>query len=734
MDKRDSVLAAVLKVLERFWGPHCQYHPDVDAGGGMFWRGVTLRPDAFDALGLPLAVRSGSIARLHISAGPGGEEEAANTGGLCLRVELEGLELVLAEVEDEDSSRAAAVERQQRLATLEADTRTRMQRLIGSVAAGSLLSQGVMSSLVGHLLDRVAIRMQNVHIRCLGGSSGGTDFVVGVICEVISLAASAEEQGVHQGQPPRKVKDALVQGLCVYWQRGGSEAQAPQESPTPGIQPPEGACKLLHPLEVRAKAVIERLSDGPEGGSAGLQAAGGDWVLREVSVSTSAVHLRAEPAAITDLASLLQNGFPQDCRPALQPPRSCGIIRPSVSFKRGAAAWLQYAQACVTSRIRRQRMALHPEAVAQRVCDLKRYRLLYGILLDASLERSLGREVKEAGGAAGESDSARERTRTRAGAQSFEEELADLECGLPLQAVMALRDACEACRGALPAPAAPTLRTPAAVSPGQPISDGYGATGGTSGKGEEQSACSAGSEQPCRLDKSLGYFWWLPRVLTPLQPLASALTRPGGEDPAGSEAAGSSRGGRDADTFAYWAQVLGVRGQGFVGRCGGGCSRCVTVRVEVGEGTLDLGQGEKKTRAAAPSPGAARESLTVARVEVKGIRFLALTFVGDSSVGAGAGEVARGVKAGGFGGEGGWVHMPRLHGKTAPCFEGKAWVFSTRLRLLKKSPSPLTLVCIPCSHIPRSLESTRCVRDLSRGLSDTPCDGCMEEGVMFLGS
>ena len=80
MDKRDSVLAAVLKVLERFWGPQCQYHPDVDAGGGMFWRGVTLRPDAFDALGLPLAVRSGSIARLHISAGPGGEEEALDLG------------------------------------------------------------------------------------------------------------------------------------------------------------------------------------------------------------------------------------------------------------------------------------------------------------------------------------------------------------------------------------------------------------------------------------------------------------------------------------------------------------------------------------------------------------------------------------------------------------------------------------------------------------------------------
>ena len=110
------------------------------------------------------------------------------------------------------------------------------------------------------------------------------------------------------------------------------------------------------------------------------------------------------------------------------------------------------------------------------------------------------------------------------------------------------------------------------------------------------------------------------------------------------------------------------------------------MRVEVGEGTLELGQGEKKTRGAAPFAGASRESLTVARVEVKGIRFQTLTFIGDSSVGVGEGKAAEGEGAGGFGGGRSWVHMPRLHGKTSPHFEGKAWVISIRSHLLK---SPL---------------------------------------------
>ena len=641
-----KLIESVLNSLETFW--ESPSTPDIDAGG-VLWRGVLLRPAAFDALGLPLAVQSGSISRLHVSAElDGGADAASNASGLRLRVELDGLDLVLAEVDDEDSSRRLSVERHQRLAVLISDTRMRMHRLIGSVIAGSVLSQGPTAMLMGNLLDRVSIKVENVHIRCLGGTAGGgvreqNEFVVGLTCKLMSLDTSAQQSSM----PQTKLKDVLVQGISVYWQRG-ARCQA-EASPAAGEQIPEGACTLLKPLDITATTIIERLGDEPTE-TEGSRPPGRAWILRELVASSSSVHVRAGPEAITDLASLLQQGILEESRAPLQPPRSSGIVRPGVGYRKGAVSWWQYAQACLASRTRRERLALHKEALAQRVSDLKRYKNLYGTLLDAALAASLGQDRKRARGAAGETP------------EALADEISDLECGLPLAAVIALRDACE---DTVARQARADVSTPSSLLtvPGEEHTADAPA-GNVEAPTDPQCAAANGP---------LGYLWWLKDMV--LQHNYAQQ---------GSNVAGTSpptRSDGDAAAPGHVRHLLSRLGFPEVvnGAALGVTGRRVTVRVTNEQGCFELCQDKKRLAASGSAPPGKGQGTfllePVMRVEIKRTCLEMVTFK------SGCGRGVKAVMSADTHRGSGWNHVPSIHGKMPLDTESKAWVFSVRVSL-----------------------------------------------------
>ena len=271
-----KLMATVLKTLERFWESGSQQPQNV--GDGLVWRNVCLKPAAFDGLGLALAVTRGTIARVHVSVVSDGE-----MGGMRLRVELDGIDVILGEVGDDDACRKLSVERQHRLATLFADTRARITRLIGSLAAGSVLSHGVMGQVFGQVLARVSIVVQNAHFRLLGGAADGgsgeencrSQFVLGIVCRLFSVCADGECASVSSF----RAQNVVLEDLSVYWLRGphahtSSAPQPPVSSAQPHELPaaataPIGALVLLQPLHARASLLVERVSHcGPVGDSA----------------------------------------------------------------------------------------------------------------------------------------------------------------------------------------------------------------------------------------------------------------------------------------------------------------------------------------------------------------------------------------------------------------------------------------------------------------------------------
>ena len=116
-----------------------------DEEEGVRWRGVRLKPEAFDHLGLPVAVQHGVVDCVAVSVGAGVGE------GLILRIEIEGVDVELSDVSDEDPARQLVVERSQRQARLRSDTHARLSRLLGSSSAGSVLSHRVLSHLLGQV-------------------------------------------------------------------------------------------------------------------------------------------------------------------------------------------------------------------------------------------------------------------------------------------------------------------------------------------------------------------------------------------------------------------------------------------------------------------------------------------------------------------------------------------------------------------------------------------------------
>ena len=398
------------------------------------------------------------------------------------------MDVWLAEVQEEDVPRRLAVERQHRLAVLLADTRARLARLVGSVAVGSLLSQGVASRVIGQLLARVSFTVRDIHLRVLGGAAdaqgASSEFVLGVVCKLVSLA-SGPPDAVAAGSCARdRIKLLVLDGLSVYWHKAaGAHASSRIEK---GVATaPADTSVLMQPVVIRASMRVVRQGQGLAAGRAG------SWVLADVQVRVGAISVRAEPEAIKDMSCLLRNPSTDESRPPLLPQRASGIARPTVGYKK-AAAWLQYASACIACRTRRERLALHPEAVARRVKDLKRYRLLYAAYLRSSLALFLGEAVGDEGGQAFCA------VASDAGVDQMDE-MADLENGLPLTAIMALRDSCQGALAVAPLDSPfPAPTSPSAGNPG---------IGGVLAAGTRR--------EPLR--EPLGYFWWLPDLFQPLR-------------------------------------------------------------------------------------------------------------------------------------------------------------------------------------------------------------------------
>ncbi len=401
----------------------------------------------------------------------------------------------LAEVQEEDVPRRLAVERQHRLAVLLADTRARLARLVGSVAVGSLLSQGVASHVIGQLLARVSFTVRDIHLRVLGGApdaqGASSEFVLGVVCKLVSLGSGPPDTVAASSCARDRIKLLVLDGLSVYWHKAaGAHASSRQVEKGVAMAPADSSV-LVQPVVIRASMRVLRREQEQAAGRAG------SWVLTDVQVRVGAISVRAEPEAIKDMSCLLRNISTDESRPPLLPQRASGIARPSVGYKK-AAAWLQYASACIACRTRRERLALHPEAIARRVKDLKRYRLLYAAYLRSSLALFLGEAVGDEGGhafCAVASDDCVDQM----------DEMADLENGLPLTAIMALRDSCQGALAVAPLNSPfPAPTSPSAGNPGIGMGIGIG------------DVLPAGTRwEPLR--EPLGYFWWLRDLFQPLR-------------------------------------------------------------------------------------------------------------------------------------------------------------------------------------------------------------------------
>ena len=420
----------------------------------------------------------------------------------------------LAEVQEDDVSRRLAVERQHRLAALLADTRTRIARLVGSVAAGALLSQGVAARVVGQLLARVSITVRDIHLRVLGdaGDGQGTapEFVLGVVCKLVSLGAGPPDTAAGGSCDRDRTKLLVLDGLSVYWHKAAGAHAASRQAEKSDATAPVDALVLVQPVVMQASMRVTR---GEQEQAAAGHAA--SWVLTDVQARLGAISVRTDPEAIRDMSHLFRGPLTDESRPPLLPQRSSGIVRPSVGYKK-AAVWLQYASACIACRSRRERLALHPQALARRVKDLKRYRLLYASHLSSSLALFLGEEQREAvsdevhaGGDAahvgGQASGLGQASGAAADSASVDtmDELADLESGLPLTAIMALRDSCQAHLAVSPRKSFP----PASSLSSRPPDTG------------DMVAAGPGGELP---REPLGYWWWLGDFLLPWRHSARA--------------------------------------------------------------------------------------------------------------------------------------------------------------------------------------------------------------------
>ena len=332
----------------------------------------------------------------------------------------------------------------------------------------------------------------------------------------------------------------------------------------------------------------------------------------QVRARVGPVYVRCDPQALGDLGALHRMAYEwsEEARPPLQPPRSTALQRPSVRYnKKDALPWLRYAVACVQDRRRRERVGLHQQAVKQRVHDMKRYRHLYAAALASALATSLGHEIDDTHT---HMDSHKCGSPPPPSAAAVDEscKLTDLEMGLPLAAIMALRNRCE---------------DQVLVADKMIKTFEDRALACSSSLNLTHPPHSASSPPPARLPTrpSLGYFWWLRGVM---------LARcEGGEGGAARRGAGGGHGvtqewERGAGSWREMLVLL-LGGASAAGDQTMSATTSLGVSVELERWSLEVCEGNNKSapRRLGGSVAAAVEAVAVARLHVSNLSFNSLT-------------------------------------------------------------------------------------------------------------
>ena len=206
--------------------------------GRVHLRGLNIRPSAFDDLGLPLTVVSGSVESLRLEA------NWRSLTSQPVRVELEGVHVLLAPrgaspaqtAADADAAAAAAAARavESKLRSLAAVEEFRLQAE-GEAAKAASSTRSYLQRLQETVLDNVQLSIRDVHIRfacdAADASGGGRSAVVGVGVEELS-AFSTNEDGAHEFTAAAAISHRRVElrNLCAYLHEEDAEVEAEAEA------------------------------------------------------------------------------------------------------------------------------------------------------------------------------------------------------------------------------------------------------------------------------------------------------------------------------------------------------------------------------------------------------------------------------------------------------------------------------------------------------------------------